>query len=56
MLRSRRLYERAAVAAVILAALAGMGQENRAKTLARMTAWAKRQDERLEHKVKAALT
>ena len=55
MLRSRRLYERAAFAAIVLAALAGLNQESRAKTLARLTAWAKRQDDRLERKVKGAL-
>ena len=56
MLRSRRLYERAAFAAIVLAALAGLNRESRAKTLARLTAWAKRQDERLQRKAKAALT
>jgi hypothetical protein len=54
MLRSRRLYERAAFAAIVVGALAGMGQENRAKSVARLTAWVKRQDERLEHKVESA--
>jgi hypothetical protein len=56
MLRSRRLYERAAFAAIVLVALAGLNQENRVKILARLTAWAKRQDERMELKVKGALT
>jgi hypothetical protein len=56
MFRSRRLYERVAVGAIILAALAGMGRENRAKTFARLEAWVKREDERLERKVKRALT
>ena len=55
MLRSRRLYEGAALAAIVLAALAGMNRESRAKNLARMTAWVKRQDERLQRKAKAAL-
>ena len=55
-LRSRRLYERAAVAAIVLAALAGLNREGRAKTFAAVARWAKRQDERLERKVKAALT
>lgn len=50
MLRSRRLYERAAFAAVVLAALAGLNQESRAKTIARLTAWEKRQEDRLERK------
>jgi hypothetical protein len=56
MLRSRRLYERAAFAAIVLAALAGLNQDSRAKNLARLTAWAKRQDERLQRKAKAALS
>jgi hypothetical protein len=56
MLRSRRFYERAAVAAIVLAALAGLNRESGAKAFAGLVAWAKRQDERLEHKVKAALT
>lgn len=59
MLRSRRLYERAAFAAIVLAALAGLAgldQESRAKTRARLSAWIKGQNERLEHKVKDALT
>jgi hypothetical protein len=56
MLRSRRLYERAAFAAIVLAALAGLNQESRAKALARLIAWAKRQDDRLQRKAKATLT
>jgi hypothetical protein len=59
MLRSRRLYERAAFAVIVLAALAGLAgldQESRAKTRARLTAWIKGQNERLEHMVKDAQT
>jgi hypothetical protein len=59
MMRSRRFYERAAFAAVVLAALAGLAgldQESRAKNLARLIAWLKEQDDSLEHKVKDALT
>jgi hypothetical protein len=59
MIRSRRFYERAAVAAVVLAAmggLAGMDKESRAKNFARMVAWLKQTDERVEEKVKDALT
>lgn len=56
MLRSRRFYERAAVAAIVLAAWAGLNREGGAKAFAGLVTWAKRQDERLEHKVKAALT
>jgi hypothetical protein len=55
MLRSRRLYERAAFVAIVLAALAGMNRESRAKNLARLSAWVKRQDDRLQRKAKAAL-
>ena len=55
MLRSRRLYERLAFAAIVLAALAGLNRESRAKALARLTAWVKRQDDRLQRKAKAAL-
>jgi hypothetical protein len=56
MLRSRRLYERAAFAAIVLAALAGLNQASRAKAVARLTAWVKRQDDRLQRKAKATLT
>jgi hypothetical protein len=56
MLRSPRLYQRLALGAVVAAALAGMGQESRSKSFERMTAWVKRQDERVERKVKSALT
>jgi hypothetical protein len=56
MLRSRRFYERAAVVAIVLAALASLNRESGAKALAGLVAWAKRQDERLERKVDAALT
>ena len=56
MLRSRRFYERAAFAAIVLAALAAMNQESSAKALAGLVAWAKRQDERLSKKGKPAPT
>lgn len=55
MLRSRRLYERAAFAAIVLAALvglAGLDHESRAKARARLRAWITGQTERLEHKVR----
>ena len=55
MLRSRRPYERAVFVAIVLAALAGLAgldHESRAKTRARMVAWIKGQNERLERKVK----
>jgi len=50
MLRSRRFYERVAFAAVVLAALSRLGQENRTKTFARLAAWNKRQIQLLERK------
>jgi hypothetical protein len=50
MLRSRRFYERVAFAAVMLAALSKLGQENRTKTFARLTAWNRRQIQFLERK------
>ena len=39
MLRSRRFYERVAVGAIVVAALRGLGQENRAITFERLAAW-----------------
>ena len=57
MLRSRRLYERAAFAAIVLAALAGLAgldHESRAKARARLKAWIIGESERLERVVKDA--
>jgi hypothetical protein len=57
MLRSRRLYERVAFTAIVLAALAGLAgldHESRAKARARLIAWITGQEERLERKVKGA--
>jgi hypothetical protein len=56
MLRSRSFYERVAFAAIVLAALAKLGQENQARNLARLAAWNKRQVQRLERKAKGAIT
>jgi hypothetical protein len=59
IVRSRRFYERAAIAAVLAAAvtgLAGLDKESRAKSFARMVAWLKQADDRIEEKVKDALT
>ncbi len=50
VLRSRRFYEKVAVAAIVLGALRGIGQDNRASTTARLQAWDKRQIQRLERK------
>ena len=54
MLRSRRLYERAAFAAIVLAALAGLDHESRARTRARLAAWITGQNERLGRRIKDA--
>jgi hypothetical protein len=56
MLRSRSFYERVAFAAIVLAALAKLGQENQARNIARLAAWNKRQVQRLERKAKGAIT
>lgn len=50
VLRSRRFYERVVLAVIVLRALRGMGQENRASAMARLAAWNKREIQRLEHK------
>jgi hypothetical protein len=56
MLRSRTFYERVAFAAIVVTAAAKLGQENQAKSFARLAAWNKRQIERLERKAKDAIT
>ena len=45
-----------AFAAIVLAALAKLGQENQARSFARLAAWNKRQVQRLERKAKDAIT
>jgi hypothetical protein len=50
VLRSRRFRERVIVGAIVLGALRGLGQENRASAFERLTAWNKRQVQRLERK------
>ena len=50
VLRSRRFYERVIVGAIVLGALRGLGQENRASTFERVAAWNKRQVQRIERK------
>jgi hypothetical protein len=50
MVRSRRFYERLTLAAIVLAALARLSRENRDITLARLSAWDKRQVQLLERK------
>ena len=48
VLGSRRFQEGVAVTAIALGALRGIGQENRASTMARLSAWNKQQVQRLE--------
>ena len=48
VLRSRRFQEGVAVSAIALGALRGIGQENRASMMARLSAWNKRQVQLLE--------
>lgn len=48
VLRSRRFQEGVAVTAIALGALRGIGQENRAGAMARLSAWNKQQVQRLE--------
>jgi len=50
MLRSPRFYEMVAVAAIAVASLRQIGQQNRASTTARLAAWNKREMQRLERK------
>ena len=48
VLRSRSLYEKVAVAAIVVGALRGIGQDNRASLMASLQAWNKREIQRLE--------
>jgi hypothetical protein len=48
VLRSRRFHERVIVGAIVLGALRGLGQENRASTFERLAAWNKRRVQVLE--------
>ena len=50
VLRSRRFHERVIVGAIVLGALRGLGQENRASAFERLAAWNKRQVQLLERK------
>ena len=50
MMRSRRFYQRVTVAVIAVGALRGIGQDNRASAMARLSAWNKREMQRLEHK------
>jgi hypothetical protein len=48
MLRSRRFLEGVGLAVIAVGALRGIGQDNRASTMARLGAWDKRQIQRLQ--------
>jgi len=52
MLRSRRFYARLITVVVAVRALGQIGHENQTTNLARLSAWDKRQVERLENKAK----
>ena len=52
VLRSRRLYERVLVGAIVAAALARMGKEDERRTLARLEAWDAREIQRMEREAK----
>lgn len=52
MLRSRRFYRRVITVAIGMAAAKRIGQENQASALARLSAWDKRQVQRLERRAK----
>ena len=50
VLRSRRFYEKVAVAAIVLGALKGIGHDNQVSTMARLQAWDKREIQRLQRR------
>jgi hypothetical protein len=50
VLRSRTFHAGVTVTVVTLVGLKGIGQESGSSTLARLTAWNKREIQRLEHK------
>ena len=58
VLRSRRFYERVTLAVIVIRALRQINQQNRASAMARLSAWDKRQIQRLQvkaqHQVRAA--
>ena len=53
LLRRPRFYARLAVAAIALASLRQASQQNRANMTARLTAWNKREMQRLERKAQS---
>jgi hypothetical protein len=52
VLRSRTFYEKVVVAAIVVGALRGLGQESRASTFQRLSAWDQRQAQRLQRHAK----
>jgi hypothetical protein len=50
VLRSRRFYEKVAVAVIVLGALKGIGHDNQVSTMARLQAWDKREIQRQERR------
>ena len=52
MLRNHRFHISVVTAAIGLAAIGHIAKENNTRTMQQLVAWAKKQDARLEHKVK----
>jgi hypothetical protein len=50
MVRSRRFHERVVLGAIVLGALRGLGQDSRASTFERLSAWNQRQVDLLQRK------
>jgi hypothetical protein len=52
LLRSHRFHISAVTLVIAAAAIGHMAKENNTRSMERLVAWAKKQDERLEHKAK----
>ncbi len=52
LLRDHRFHISAVTVVIAVAAISRLAQENNARSMERLVAWAKKQDQRLEHKVK----
>jgi hypothetical protein len=52
LLRNHRFHIFAVTAVIGVAAISRVAKENQARSMERLVAWAKKQDQRLEHKVK----
>ncbi len=52
LLRDHRFHMSAVTVAIAVVAIGRVAKENNARNLERLVAWAKKQDARLEHKVK----